>query len=442
MKNQLLALLVTVSFFSCGTPSGLKEKPGASPDTVSTVRAVTDSNTYPGEGVRRGSDALLYDPDGPLTLSPHLIHLQKGVELTLNIPAGYKISVAYEGLRRLRFLEKSPDGRLFATDMYNTSDNKKGRVYIFEDWDSIGKLFRKATLYMDGLHNPNQVTFYNDKGKDYLYVSETGVLTRWPYQGGDTASTGKPDTIATFPDYGLGYKYGGWHLTRSVAFHKGKLYVSVGSSCNACIEKEEVRASVLEMDPDGGGRRVYASGLRNSVGMKWLRGHLWVTSMGRDLLGPDKPEDLFQQVEEGKFYGWPYYFQYQDSIYADTAMQRMAREQQIGIPDPPSVARTGFKAHSAPLGFAGLHDFDDSLLNDHVLVALHGSTTVSRQRGNSIVRINGRQGSYTTVVDGFLSGKTNADRKGRPCDVLQQDRRSFFFTDDHNGVLYYVWKEK
>jgi glucose/arabinose dehydrogenase len=81
------------------------------------------------------------------------------------------------------------------------------------------------------------------------------------------------------------------------------------------------------------------------------------------------------------------------------------------------------------------------LLNDHFLVALHGSTTVSRQRGNSLVRITGR-GTYEPVVDGFLEGKTNADRKGRPCDVLQQDGSSFFFTDDHNGVLYYVWKEK
>jgi glucose/arabinose dehydrogenase len=341
----------------------------------------------------------------------------------------------------LRFLTKSPDGRLFATDMYNTSDNKKGRVYIFEDWDTVGKRFRKATVYMDGLHNPNQVAFYNDNGKEYIYVSETGALSRWPYHAGDTAAGGKPDTIATFPDYGLGYKYGGWHLTRSLSFHKHKLYVSVGSSCNACIEKEDVRASVLEMNPDGSGKRLYATGLRNSVGIKWIRNRLWVTSMGRDLLGPDKPEDLLQTVEEGKFYGWPYYFQYRDSVYADTAMQRMARDQQVTFPAPPPVAWCGFKAHSAPLGFAYFEDFGDAALNDHMLVALHGSTTVSRQRGNSIVRITS-QGSYMPVVDGFLSGRTNADRKGRPCDVLQKDGQSFFFTDDHNGVLYYVWKEK
>jgi glucose/arabinose dehydrogenase len=375
-----------------------------------------------------------------IALSPHPIHLEKGVDLTLRIPAGYGISIAFEGLRRLRFLAKSPDGRLFATDMYNTSDNKNGRVYIFEGWDSTRKRFTRITTYLDHLHNPNQVAFYRDGGKDYIYVSETGTLSRYVYHAGDHQPGGKPDTVATFPDYGLGYKYGGWHLTRSLAFHAHKLYVSVGSSCNACIETEAVRASVLEMNPDGSGKRAYATGLRNSVAIKWLGDQLWVTSMGRDLLGPNKPEDLFQQVDNGKFYGWPYYFQYRDSVYADTAMQRQAREQRMTVPPPPAPAFCGFKAHSAPLGFDDFEGFDDPAFNRSVLVALHGSTMVSRQRGNAIVKITGRNG-YIPVVDGFLSGKTNKDRKGRPCDIMMNNSRSFFFTDDHNGVLYYVWKE-
>ena len=78
-------------------------------------------------------------------------------------------------------------------------------------------------------------------------MSETGKLTRYPYQAGDDSPKEKGQVIATFPDYGLSYKYGGWHLTRSLAFNKGKLYVSVGNGCNACVEKEEVRATVLEM---------------------------------------------------------------------------------------------------------------------------------------------------------------------------------------------------
>jgi len=127
-------------------------------------------------------------------------------------------------------------------------------------------------------------------------------------------------------------------------------------------------------------------------------------------------------------------------MYDDTAMQRMAREEQLPLPAAPPVAYCGFLAHSAPLGFDYFSNFSDTLLHNAFLVALHGSTTVSRQRGNSIVKITGRD-RYVPIVDGFLTGRTEADRKGRPCDVMMNDERSFFFTDDKSGVLYYVWKE-
>lgn len=436
MKYGLI-VIASLVLTACGTAPSTTHK-----DSTAAASPPADSAVFSEPDTEKVVTTQRYEADAAIELESHPIHLQKGVDLNLSVPKGYGINVAFEGLRRLRFLAKSPDGRLFATDMFNTSDNRRGRVYIFEDWDSASGQFQRVITYRDSLHNPNQVAFYKDEGQDFIYISETGVLTRWPYHAGDTAVSGKPDTVATFPDYGLSYKYGGWHLTRSLAFHNEKLYVSIGSSCNACIEKEDVRASIVEMNPDGSGKELlFARGLRNSVGMQWVGDKLWVTSMGRDLLGPDKPEDLFQQVETGGFYGWPYYFQYQDSIYADTAMQRMARDQRVTIPAKPPVALCGFRAHSAPLGFAWFKDFGDSLLNDHALVCLHGSTTVARQRGNAIVRIT-RQGSYAPIVDGFLSGRTSADRKGRPCDVLQKDSQSFFFTDDLNGVLYYVRKDK
>ena len=144
------------------------------------------------------------------------------------LPKGYNISIAYEGLDRLRFLRESPDHRLFVTDLFDISDNKEGKIYVLDDWDSAAKQFKTLHTYLDSLHNPNQVAFYRDKGVDYLYLAETGTLTRYPYHKGDTIPSGRPQTIATFPDYGLDYKYGGWHLTRSLAFHRNKLYVSVG----------------------------------------------------------------------------------------------------------------------------------------------------------------------------------------------------------------------
>jgi glucose/arabinose dehydrogenase len=438
MIKTIGTAVLLILLMACGSPEPRQ-------GTADTTRR-NDTTEYTGketDTVSSRTEESLHDSafvsEAP-EMESHAIHLQKGADLQLRTPKGYHIGIAYEGLHRLRFLTRSPDGRLFATDMFNTSDNKRGKVYVFDGWDSAGRQFRTLHTFMEGLHNPNQVAFYTDKGKSYIYISETGKLNRWPYQAGDTSASGPAEPVATWPDYGLDYKYGGWHLTRSLAFHQQKLYVSVGSSCNACLENEDVRATIQEMNPDGSDRHAYATGLRNSVGIKWINNKLWSTGMGRDLLGADKPEDLFQEVEPGIHYGWPYYFQYNRSICPDTAMQRLAKEAGVTVPPPPPPAYCGFLAHSAPLGFDYFSNFGDSLLHNAFVVALHGSTTVSRQRGNSICKITGPN-HYVPIVDGFLTGKTETDRLGRPCDVMMNDMRSFFFTDDKNGVLYYVWKK-
>ncbi|CAN5893780.1 sorbosone dehydrogenase family protein [soil metagenome] len=368
----------------------------------------------------------------PVKLVPVTVHLAKGDSFTLTIPAGYHLSIAAEGLKRLRFLSMSPDGRLFGTDMHDRSDNEKGRVLIFDNWNDSTKKFDKIKSFLEGLHNPNQAVFY----KEYLYVAETDRLRRFVYHAGDDKVIDTGQVLMNFPAYGLGYKYGGWHLTRSLAFHNDKLYVSVGSSCNACIEREEIRASVVEMDPDGNNASFFARGLRNAVGLKWIGDKLWATGMGRDLIGPDKPEDLFQQIERDGYYGWPFYFQYRQRIYEDEQFKDSAKP--VWVKKPPA-ALLGFKAHSAPLGFAYLKGFDDTVLNNSIIVCLHGSTSVWRERGNSIVKVE-KGNHYSAIVAGFLTGKTESCRHGRPCDILMKDDHSFFFTDDLNGVLYYLWK--
>lgn len=373
----------------------------------------------------------------PLKYSSHKINLtSKKLSFSLKTPEGYSIKVAAEGLKRPRFFAKSPDGRLFVTDMFDRSDNKRGRVLILEGWNEKEKRFDKVTTYLDGLHNPNQVLFYTENGRHFMYVAETGKLTMYDYKAGDTIPSGQPKVIATFPDYGLDYKYGGWHLTRSLASHNKKIYVSVGSSCNACIEKEAIRAVMLEMNPDGTGQRIFARGLRNAVGIKWVKNELWVTNMGRDLIGPDKPEDLVHKVKFGEYYGWPFYVQYKNKILPDTNLKDSIRD---GFVKRPPVAPWGLKAHSAPLGLEYFSNFSDSLLNNSFLVALHGSTSVWRQRGNSVIQLL-PGGRSREIVTGYLQGKTEDKRYGRPCDVLMWDERSFFISDDKNGVVYYVYR--
>lgn len=414
-------------FLSCNSNNTQEQKN----ITDTTIKAKTNSD--------KASDSVdkpqlvINQSAEKINLIPKQIHLSKGIDFKLNIPAGFDISVAAEGLNRLRFLSKAPDGRLFATDMHDRSDNNKGSVYVFDNWNHTTKKFEDVKVYLDSLHNPNQVAFFDQ----YIYVAETGRLTRYLFRAGDTVPQTKPEVIATFPNYGLSYKYGGWHLTRSLAFHEKKLYVSVGSSCNACIETEDIRASIIQMNPDGTGKMTYARGLRNSVGIKWIGDKLLVTEMGRDLIGPDKPEDKMQWVSQDGFYGWPFYYQYQNKIYADTRLVDSVKAKWV---TKPPVAFAGFQAHTAPLGFEYMQSFKNTDLENSLLVCLHGSTSVWRQRGNSIVKVVGGN-VFTDVVNGFLTGKTEADRHGRPCDILMNDDHSFYFTDDLNGVLYYVWEK-
>ncbi|MBC7947522.1 MAG: PQQ-dependent sugar dehydrogenase [Chitinophagaceae bacterium] len=371
-----------------------------------------------------------------ISLEPHPIVINKDLAFTLQIPQGYGISVAAKGLKRPRFFSKSPDGRIFITDMYDRSDNRNGRVLILENWNDSAKRFEKTTTFLQNLHNPNQVAFYQVKDQHRIYVAETGRLSYYQYNPGDSTPISSPIVIATFPDYGLSYKYGGWHLTRSISFHNNKMYVSVGSSCDACIEKEEVRATIIEMDPDGSNQRIYARGLRNSVGMKWIDGRLWVTSMGRDNRGPDQPEELLHTVQPGVFYGWPYYYQHRQRIITDEVFKDSARQNWV---QKPPVSPWAFAAHTAPLGFDHFAGFSDTVLNNSFVVALHGSTSVWRQRGNSVVRVT-KRGRPEEIITGFLQGRTENKRFGRPCDVMQWDSVSFFVSDDKNGVVYYVWK--
>jgi len=377
-------------------------------------------------------DAREFKDRGVIPLAVSGVRLAKGLSFDLRIPEGYELKVAAEGMDRSRFITPSPDGRVFVTDMHDLTDNKKGRVYILSGWNEDSARFAKRHVFLEGLRNPNQMAFYTTAADTFLYVATTNNLFRYPYHAGDTLPTAEPTVIDTFPNYGLNYKYGGWHLTRSLAFHGDKLYVSVGSSCNACIEKEDVRATILEMDPDGRNQRIYASGLRNAVGMKWIMGDLFATDMGSDQFGTEAPEDRLHHVSDGGFYGWPYFYQFgsevlMDSVFAKPSMRLRA----------PGPAYAALGPHTAPLGFDLFTDFADERLKNSFVVALHGSSVVKMAKGYAIVRV--RPGyPPDKVVDGFLQ---NGERYGRPCDVRMRDADSFWFTDDLNGVLYLVRKK-
>jgi glucose/arabinose dehydrogenase len=382
-------------------------------------------------------------------LIPHRISLANGKSYDLNLPPELAINVAAQRLKRVRFMARSPDDRIFVTDMYNLADNTKGVVYILDEFDPATKSFKKVTPYLSGLRNPNSIAFYTDEsGVAWFYLALTDHLLRYKYVPGENVPGGKPEVLATFPDYGLSYKYGGWHLTRTIAIGpNGKIYVSVGSSCNACEEKEEVRASILEMDPDGKHQKYFARGLRNAVGLRWVRDQLYATNMGSDHLGNNKPNDTMYAVKDGTDYGWPRCYQFGAAIFDDLKFNLGPKKMNCRKVPPAFAA---FDAHSSPLGF----EFFDSRdmgpvpksgyggpLRDSFLVALHGSTKKSLNRGYRVVRL--RENRKTDdrpedFIDGFFAaGKIN----GRPVDILSFGVDGFLLTDDYAGVVYYVYEK-
>jgi glucose/arabinose dehydrogenase len=370
-------------------------------------------------------------------LVPHQISLANGKSFDLNLPEDYEIKVAAQGLKRVRFMAMSPDNRLFVTDMYNKTDNHRGVVYILDQFDQTTRRFKKITKYMTDLHNPNSIAFYTDpNGNDWFYLALTDRLVRYRYEAGKDSPSGEPQELATFPAYGLSYKYGGWHLTRTViAGGNGKIYVAVGSSCNACEEKEEVRASILEMNPDGSGKRYFARGLRNAVGLRWINNKLYATNMGADHLGINRPADTFYAVQNGKNYGWPYCFQAGPKVYPDPKFNVNGAKFDC---DQVPKALTPFPAHSSPLGLEYFDKNNSSDLDGSFLVALHGSTNKSLRRGYKVVRIR-PGGASTDFITGFFElSRIN----GRPADVFSFGKDAFLLTDDYTGVVYYVYLRK
>ena len=363
------------------------------------------------------------------------ISLKNGKSFTLKVAEGYEMIPAMEGLKRVRFFAKAPDGRIFVTDMYNLADGTRGTVYILDGWNAETGKFSKLIPYMTKLRNPNSVQFYRDaNGQNWFYLAETHQLTRRKFTAGETKPTdNRPEVLATFPDYGLSYKYGGWHLTRTISFSPdGRLYVSVGSSCNSCVEKEKIRASIISMNPDGSDQREFAKGLRNAVGLRAIGKYVFATNQGSDHLGLQKPDETFYALKEGADYGWPYCHSSNGKIFADPKIKRPSGCTNVTAPF------AFFPSRSSALGFDYFDDADaDPLIKNAFLVSLHGSTDKNMGHGYKVVIM--RKGEkLQDMITGFLQ---NGKVVGRPCDIMKIDASSFLLTDDYTGIVYLIRKK-
>lgn len=391
----------------------------------------------------------------PLILTDQLIALSSGDSFRLRLPNGFRITPVVEGLRRPRFFATAPDGRIFLTTMYNLTDNRKGQVLILEDFNETTRRFETIRTWRDGLRNPNSVAFYTDpEDRSWLYLAVTDSLVRYPYTPGETSPSGPGQAIHHFPGEGFSYKYGGWHLTRTIAIHEDKVYVSVGSSCNLCEESpdEPGRAAVLRMNPDGSEVEVFARGLRNAVDIGFVDGQLYGTNMASDHHGPYEPNDHFYRIEKGKHYGWPYCYEHEGNISAEdpTAQSenrkagklvKTAWERKTIDCEEVPHAYALFESHGSPLGFAHFPENKNiPELGGYFLAALHGMTRPKENIpvGHELVRFT-EDHRPETFLTGFFQ---NGTQHGRPCGIHPRDEHSFFLSDDHKGVIYLIEREQ
>jgi glucose/arabinose dehydrogenase len=373
-----------------------------------------------------------------------------GKPITLAAPSSYDVSVALDGLRRVRFMSKSPDGRIFATDMYSRADNSRGKLLILDGWDAKSGSFQRGIPYLQGLRNPNNVAFHTDESRQtWLYLPLTDRLLRYRYKAGDMAPTGEPEVLARYPDYGLNYKYGGWHLTRTVAFGKvngrERLFVAVGSSCNACVETEPVRASLIVMDVDGKHPSTLVKNLRNAVGLHWddSKAMLIITNMGSDQFGDRAPDDTLlafsadeiasvERTAKPLDAGWPACYFDHGKLRADPTFAASDASACQNVRRPVIT----FPAHSSPLGVEEAGD-------GSYLVALHGSGHPRVGTGYKIVRVTGDGRTMQDFLTGFLSDQQGKPHVyGRPCGLLQIDAANLLVTDDYLGAIYIVHRKR
>lgn len=332
----------------------------------------------------------------------------------LKVPPGFKITVFAEGLGTPRFFATSPDGVLFVTLI------AEGAVFALPDKDMDGKA-DEALPYLKGLRSPHGIAFHDG----HLYVGETHQVIRVRYRGFREPPGKKEVIVPSLPT--------GGHFTRTIGFGPdGKLYLSIGSSCNVCRERDRRRAAIIRYNSDGTGEEVFAEGLRNAVGIAWHpeTGELWVSDNGRDWLGDDLPPDEINIVKKGRHYGWPY-------CYGSSVADPSLGNPEICVATEPPVFE--IQAHSAPLGIAFYTGkmFPEEYKGD-LFVALHGSWNRSSPTGYKVIRIKLDGGKPVAAFD-FVSGLLrNGSAEHRPVDVHVGLRGEMYISDDKGGMIYMV----
>jgi glucose/arabinose dehydrogenase len=365
-------------------------------------------------------------------------------------PKGFTVNQYAGNLVNPRNIYVAPNGDVFiaesntevsgvkkvAADVTGKSKSQRlgqsaNRITLLRDRNKDG-IAESHTIFLYNLSQPFGMLVLNN----YFYVANTDALWRYPYKPGDSIITATGQKILDLPKGGYNN-----HWTRNLLANAdgSKIYISVGSGSNNAehgMENEIRRACILEINPDGSGERIYASGLRNPVGMDWQGNTLWTAVNERDELGDDLVPDYITSVKANGFYGWPY------SYFGQHEDPRM-KGQQPDLVKKAIVPDVDLGAHTASLG---LHFYKGKTFaaayRNGAFVGQHGSWNRSQLSGYKVVFVpfsNGKpSGKYQNFLTGFIANEAKGEVYGRPVTIASLPDGSLLVADDSGNTIWRV----
>ena len=355
---------------------------------------------------------------------------------------GFEVSLFAENFDNPRQAYVLPNGDILVVEATrewpgraDRPDKSANRITLFRDTNGDGKPDIRET-FLTGLNMPHGMTVLGN----WFYVGNTNGVVRYPYRTGQTKIEGKGETILDLPVDG--------HYTRNLLADPSgkKLYVAVGSASNVdeenVWEKDQRRAGILEINPDGSGMRIFANGLRNPVGMDWepQTKTLWTVVNERDLLGDDLVPDYLTSVKEGAFYGWPFSYFGQN----EDPRKKGQRPDLVAKAIKPDYA---LGSHTAALGLAFYQgkSFPERYRGG-AFIGMHGSWNRSKMVGFKVAFVpfaNGKPaGPIEDILTGFIADESKFEAYGRPVGVTFAPDGSLLVADDSGGKVWRVTAKK